>query len=80
MLFFGEFQNDPGPPKYALELGGYVKYMFSLHFTVHYSQELKVQKVKFRCFMFSSVVFFHSFSVCFKCKIRFKTYGIRTPS
>ena len=26
--FFGVFQNDPGPPKYALELRGYVKYMF----------------------------------------------------
>ena len=25
---FGVFQNDPGPPKYALELRGYVKYMF----------------------------------------------------
>ena len=26
--FFGVFQNDPGPPKYALELRGCVKYMF----------------------------------------------------
>ena len=26
--FFGVFQNDPGPLKYALELRGYVKYMF----------------------------------------------------
>ena len=26
--FFGVFQNDPGPPKYALELRGYVKKMF----------------------------------------------------
>ena len=41
--FFGVFWNDPRPPKYALELRGYVKYMFFfLHFTVHYSQELKV--------------------------------------
>ena len=37
------FQNDPGPPKYALELRDYVKYMFFLHFTLHYSQELKVR-------------------------------------
>ena len=28
LCFFGVFQNDPGPPKYALELRGYVKYMF----------------------------------------------------
>ena len=27
-VFFGVFQNDLGPPKYALELRGYVKYMF----------------------------------------------------
>ena len=42
----GVFQNDPGPPEYALELRDYVKYMFfSLHFSLHYSQELNVQKV-----------------------------------
>ena len=35
----------------------------------------KKNEVKFRHFKFSSVVF-HSFSVCFKCQIRFKTYGI----
>ena len=29
-VFFGVFQNDLGPPKYALELRGYVKYMFFL--------------------------------------------------
>ena len=27
-VFFGVFQNDPGPLKYALELRSYVKYMF----------------------------------------------------
>ena len=74
MFFFRLFQNDPGPPKFALELRGYVKYIFFLHFTVHYSQELKVRKVKFRSFKFSSVVFLSPF--CFECKIHFKTYGI----
>ena len=38
--------------------------------------ELKVQKVNFRCFKYSSVVFLSLFSVCFKCKIRFRTYDI----
>ena len=28
LCFFGVFQNGPGPPKYALELRDYVKYMF----------------------------------------------------
>ena len=51
LCFFRVFQNDPGPPKYALELRDYVKYMFFfLHFTLHYSLELMVQKVKFRGF------------------------------
>ena len=39
------FQNDPGPPKYDLEVRGYVNTGFFLHFTVHYSQEPKVRKV-----------------------------------
>ena len=30
-VFFWVFQNDPQPPKYALELRDYVKYMFSYH-------------------------------------------------
>ena len=28
-VFVGVFQYDPGPPKHALELRDYVKYMFS---------------------------------------------------
>ena len=54
LCFFGVFQNDPGPPNYALELRDYVKYMFFLHFTLCYSLELKVRKVKFRCFKTAS--------------------------
>ena len=42
-VFFGVFQNDLGPPKYALESMDYVKYMFSfVYFTLHYGLELKV--------------------------------------
>ena len=41
----GVFQNDPGPPKYDLELRDYVKCMFFLHFILHSGLELKVQKV-----------------------------------
>ena len=43
--FVGVFQNDPGPPKYDLELRDYVKCMFFLHFILHSGLELKVQKV-----------------------------------
>ena len=63
-VFVSVFQYDPRPPKHTLDLMDYVKHILISLFVM-------VQEVKFRDCKYSSLV-----SVCFKCKIRFKTYGI----
>ena len=71
IMFLLEFSSLILDPKTCFRMDGLCKiHLFTFLFII------KVQRVKFRSYQLCSVIFLFIFSVCFKSKICFRTYGI----